>query len=245
MANLMSGWLAVVLGWQSIFYVFGIIAVVWSAVWFLVVRDGPEKDPWIKQTEKEYILKSLQSLQGKKNVAKVPWKAILTSVPVYAIACAHVAFNYGYYTLLTQLPLYMRKILGFDLASSGFVSALPYIVQTFMSFSSGPLADWFLVKKILTVTQTRKYFNNTALTLQMIFLLSTTFTTNISVIVTFIVLSVSSGGIAMSGYLPNTLDIAPQFGSIILGISNTFATIPGMVSPALSGYIASTPVRKV
>lgn len=35
----------------------------------------------------------------------------------------------------------------------------------------------------------------------------------------------------------NHLDVAPQHASVLMGISNTFATIPGIVSPALTGYI--------
>ena len=35
----------------------------------------------------------------------------------------------------------------------------------------------------------------------------------------------------------NHLDIAPQYASILMGMSNTFATIPGIVSPSLTGAI--------
>lgn len=35
----------------------------------------------------------------------------------------------------------------------------------------------------------------------------------------------------------NHLDIAPQHASVLMGIGNTFATIPGIVSPLLTGYI--------
>jgi hypothetical protein len=38
------------------------------------------------------------------------------------------------------------------------------------------------------------------------------------------------------------LDIAPQYASIILGISNTFATIPGIISPMLAGAIVKNKV---
>lgn len=239
----MSGWLADFYGWQSIFYVFGTLAVVWSIIWFIVVKDSPSKDNWISKSEKTFILDSLKNQDGQKNVIKVPWKSIFQSKTIYAIACAHFAYNYGYYTLLTQLPLYMNKILNFNLAQSGFISALPYVVQTILAFIAGLAADWFLVKKILTVTQVRKYFNNVALLSQMGFLLLTTFLTDVYAIIACITLSVGLGALAMSGYLANTLDIAPQFGSIILGISNTFATLPGLISPPLAGFIASTPVR--
>lgn len=41
----------------------------------------------------------------------------------------------------------------------------------------------------------------------------------------------------------NHLDVAPQHASVLMGFSNTFATIPGIVSPIISGYIVATPVR--
>lgn len=187
----------------------------------------------------------MKNQSGQKNVVKPPWRAIFTSHRVYAIAIAHFSYNWGYYTLLTQLPMYMRDILKYDLTKSGILSAVPYIVQTILIFITGYFADWLLVKKILTVTQVRKYFNNTALLGQMTFLLIAAFLTNTTAIIVCISLSVGLGALAMSGYLPNTIDIAPQFGSIILGISNTFATIPGLVSPVLSGFIAVTPVSLI
>ncbi|KAL7051887.1 hypothetical protein ACKWTF_004680 [Chironomus riparius] len=240
-ANLLSGWLGDNYGWEWIFYVFGAATIVWNVLWFLLVHSSPEHDPWITEGEKKFISESLKNQSGMKNVVKPPWKAIFTSYRVYAIAIAHFSYNWGYYTLLTQLPMYMRDILKNDLTKSGILSAVPYIVQTILIFITGYLADWLLVKKILTVTQVRKYFNNIALLGQMTFLLIAAFLTNTSAIIVCISLSVGLGALAMSGYLPNTIDIAPQFGSIILGLSNTFATIPGLVSPVLSGFIAVTP----
>lgn len=38
-------------------------------------------------------------------------------------------------------------------------------------------------------------------------------------------------------YRVNYLDIAPQHASVMHGISNTIATISGIVSPTLTGYI--------
>lgn len=33
------------------------------------------------------------------------------------------------------------------------------------------------------------------------------------------------------------MDIAPQHASVLMGISNTFGTIPGIISPLLTGYL--------
>lgn len=40
----------------------------------------------------------------------------------------------------------------------------------------------------------------------------------------------------------NHLDVAPQHASVLMGISNTFATVPGIVSPIITGYIVTTAV---
>lgn len=38
----------------------------------------------------------------------VPWRSIFTSLPVWAIVAAHFSENWGFYTLLTELPTYMN-----------------------------------------------------------------------------------------------------------------------------------------
>ena len=55
------------------------------------------------------------SLTYKQDV-KVPWKAIFTSLPVWAIVVAHFSENWGFYTLLTELPSFLKHRLNFDLS---------------------------------------------------------------------------------------------------------------------------------
>ena len=48
---------------------------------------------------------------------RTPWLSIARSVPVWAIAVAHMTENYGNYVLLTELPNYMKNVLNYDLKS--------------------------------------------------------------------------------------------------------------------------------
>ena len=45
----------------------------------------------------------------------VPWRSIITSVPVLSIFVAHMAQSWGMYTLLSELPTYMKTALNFDI----------------------------------------------------------------------------------------------------------------------------------
>lgn len=47
----------------------------------------------------------------------MPWKAALTSVPFWAILVAGLGNNWGFYTLLTDLPLYMKTMMQQDIES--------------------------------------------------------------------------------------------------------------------------------
>ena len=49
----------------------------------------------------------------------IPWKGILTSMPFYAILAAHVAQNWGFYTLLTEMPTYLQNILHYPIKEVG------------------------------------------------------------------------------------------------------------------------------
>lgn len=60
--------------------------------------------------------------------------------------------------------------------------------------------------------------------------------------VILLTIGVGIGAFSLSGFTVNHLDIAPSYASILMGISNTFGTIPGIVSPLLTGYIVHTPV---
>lgn len=63
--------------------------------------------------------------------------------------------------------------------------------------------------------------------------------------VVLLTIGVGIGAFSLSGFTVNHLDIAPNFASILFGISNFFGSIPGIVSPILTGYIVTTPVRFV
>jgi MFS transporter, ACS family, solute carrier family 17 (sodium-dependent inorganic phosphate cotransporter), other len=152
------------------------------------------------------------------------------------------SYSWGWFTLLTQLPSYMLDIAHFDLEKSGYVSAIPYIFLTILLVPSSILADWLQIKNILSTSQVRKFFNNISFFTQMVFLLLAAYFNNSVIIVVCITLSVGLGAFSLSGFLANTLDIAPQYSSIILGLSNSIAVLPGLVSPIITGFIVQTPV---
>lgn len=102
------GILAQAYGWESVFYVFGVIGCIWYVFWAWIVRESPEEDSMCSEEERRFIKASLNNVNASSSLQNVPWRSILTSSAVWAIAASHFAENWGVYTMLTQLPLFLK-----------------------------------------------------------------------------------------------------------------------------------------
>lgn len=158
----------------------GTIGCIWYITWLIVVREGPHKDKFITKDELRYIQESLGTTD--KQTIKHPWKDIFRSKAVYAICASHFAENWGFYTMLTQLPSFLKgqslsrsffphhfvvssnvtcftDSLGYKLEKAGFLAAAPYLAMGILLAISGYFADMCQIKGYLTTTQVRRYFN--------------------------------------------------------------------------------------
>jgi ACS family sodium-dependent inorganic phosphate cotransporter len=99
----------------------------WFVSWMYLIKESPEKDHWISEDEKLYIQKSLVHKEGHKHVVHPPWKAIATSPAVWAISAAQFAELWGFYTMLTQLPTFLKG------SKYPFCSQIPYLIPKFSS----------------------------------------------------------------------------------------------------------------
>ncbi|ESO12399.1 hypothetical protein HELRODRAFT_186317 [Helobdella robusta] len=236
LANPICGILAFY-SWESIFYLFGSLGLAFSVAWFFLIYDDPNLHPRINPSEKEYIQTALGSTKKTKPVAlkDLPWKSIFTSIRVYATASAHFANNWGFYTMLTCLPLFFSKILKFDIKSNGAIAALPYLACWFFMVSSGFTADLLITKKILSTTKVRKIANVIGLMGPAVFFLGMGYIEcNNALAVLCVVVAVGLSGVSWAGWSVNHLDLAPIYAGTLMGLTNTFATVPGFVGPAVA-----------
>ena len=165
----LSGLLAQHFGWEWIFYAFGCLGLVWCVSWTLIVQDSPEEDRNITEQELEYLRTAI-GVSNEETAMATPWKAMMKSKAVWAIIVAHFAENWGFYTLLTGMPTFMKDVLGYKLDQAGFLAAFPYLLMAGIVQFAGVLADFARTKGRLTTTQVRKLFTCGSYTCQFIFM---------------------------------------------------------------------------
>ncbi|KAJ7427633.1 sialin isoform X2 [Willisornis vidua] len=180
-------------------------------------------------------VRALEGLGELSTQKSVPWRPMLESLPLWAIVVAHFSYNWTFYTLLTLLPTYMKEILRFDAQENGFLSALPYFGCWLCIILSGQIADYLREKQNFSTVCVRKCFTLIGMIGPALFLVAAGFIgCNYALAVAFVTISTTLGGFCTSGYSINHLDIAPSYAGILLGITNSFATIPGMVGPVIA-----------
>ncbi|CAH8605759.1 hypothetical protein MS3_00009148 [Schistosoma haematobium] len=254
--------------WPYVHYIYGVIAVVFSGIWAILVFNNPNQHPWISSTEKQYLLsasinnysendkksgkmtssvvnstdsRSLDNISVETRVLHknpVPWRQIFKSAPVWSIIICHVCFNWSFYSLITSMPTYMCRVLGFSMTENGLLSSIPYIAQSIVGLFAAYLSDFVIAKRFLSTTSVRKLNNVIALGGLGLSLICVSLVgcNRMAAIVLFSV-AIGLMGFSLAGYGSNALDLAPIYNGNIISVTNTAATLPGIFGPLLIGYI--------
>lgn len=216
-----TGWLVKAYGWPVPFYVFGVVGLVWAAVWFTRVGNGRGED-----ADAEPVAAS----------RRIPWGTILRTPAVWAIVVNHFCHNWTLYVMLAWLPSYFKTTFGVTLANAGLLSAAPWLVSFAMANVAGAVADR-MIRQGRSPTFVRKLFQGSGLSGVAVFLLLVQ--TAPSPAVGMLLMCGASGSLAlcMAGFAVNSFDIAPRYADVIWGISNTAGTVPGIVGVAVTGWL--------
>ncbi len=234
-AIIVTPFLAVKFGWPSVFYVFGVVGLIWFAFWWFLVSDEPAKDSRMGKAEREMFRD--ENEKGKSSDSEpIPWRALLTQKPVWAIIVAHFCNNWGLYVLLSWLPSYFASELGISLRSVWIYVAPPWIASFVVGNMVGVLAD-HLIAKGWTVTRVRRFMQIIGSGAPAIGLIILANVKDATTAVILLTVSLGFSSFSFAGFASNHLDVAPRHAGILFGISNTFATIPGIIGVVLTGYL--------
>lgn len=224
-------------GWPSIFYVFGMVGIIFLLPWYYFVYDTPAVHPRISQSERDFIQNNLSISNGKRQLL-VPWKQILTSRKVWAIAIARFSGGWSGLFLMSKLPAYLKTILHMPIEYNGYVNSSIYFSFGFSGLLWGWLSDYIERKRWLSRTISRKLFQSLAL-FGASFCLAMVPVAGCNVIAIVILINAAMIilGLTVAGECLIVVDIAPDFSGSIYGFTNAIASLPGFLAPLMVGML--------
>jgi MFS transporter, ACS family, D-galactonate transporter len=229
-------WLLATYGWQSVFVVTGLLAIVWGLGWLVYYRR-PEQHPSANDAERRHIQTRPAARTTTENtVQQASWGELLTNRNVLGLGLGHACLLFNLYFFVTWLPTYLIEQHHMTLIHTGLYSTIPWLCGLVGALFGGGASDW-LVRQGWPLVKARKAFLGLGMILSMGALLSAFTTSNAWTIAW---LSVAVFGILLTNSVvwSANAEIAPlQQGGRVAGIQNGIGNAGGLLAPIAAGFL--------
>ena len=241
-ALICTPWLISVWSWQGAFYLYGLLGILWFAVWAPLARSRPaDKTDWDTPDAAPTALEAgpatdQNDVSAQTVYPRLTARGMLRSRAVWAIAIAHICINWSLYLVLSWFPTFVNRELGADLQLAGFLALAPTIVSLIMAPLAGRLFDRLVARgrDRLTVRRIMQSLAFVGITAAM---MAITLTDSLILSVAVITLSNALTAFSIGGFATNHLDIAPNQSGLLMGVTNTLAAVSSSASVFVSGWI--------
>ena len=135
-------WLMVSYGWETSFYVCGVIGIVLAVVLLLFLTERPEEHPRISDVELQHILAGREAQAAKPSGGAfsrdTPWRKILGDSNVWLLFISYMFTGYTVYLYFAWFYRYLVDARGLEIVQGSLLGALPFLAMTI----SSPLGGW-------------------------------------------------------------------------------------------------------
>ncbi|CAL2033582.1 unnamed protein product [Caenorhabditis brenneri] len=143
-------------GWSSVYYTQGTITAILIVLFAIFYTDKPSNSKFVSKGELRAIEdgKSLEEKHVEKS--KTPFVAIHKDSAVWAIWITSVGGTIGFSIFLQYGPTYLNKVLHYNLSTTGWTAAIPYIFSCIARIVAQPLSAncSFLGERLAAIVST-------------------------------------------------------------------------------------------
>jgi sugar phosphate permease len=145
--SIISGYLLEAYGWRWMFIIEGLPAIVWAFLWWKLVCDHPKDAKWLSKNEKallqEELEKEQQGLKPVKNYAEA-----FKSKTVILLCAQYAFWSIGVYGFVMWLPTIIKSAPNMSLVSTGWLSAIPYVLSIVLMLTTSHFSDKLQNRKL-------------------------------------------------------------------------------------------------
>ncbi|XP_059305148.1 probable anion transporter 4, chloroplastic isoform X1 [Lycium ferocissimum] len=222
------------------FVIFGLSGFLWVLVWVSATSSTPERSRQISIHELRYIQNKGQihtGVEGKSKTSKgiPPFRRLLSKLPTWSIIVANVMHSWGFFVILSWMPIYFKTIYHVDLRQAAWFSAIPWSMMALTGYFAGVLSD-MMIQKGISVTLTRKVMQSVGFFGPGFALIGLTTAPNPSIASAWLTLAVGLKAFSHCGFLVNLQEIAPQYSGVLHGLSNTAGTFAAIIGTVGAGF---------
>ena len=219
-------------GWRASFLVFGILGVIWTAVWYAWFRDNPQDKAGVTQIEIDEIGPPREATPHG-----LPWGQALRSSNLWWIMIMYHTYCWGSFFYLSWLHTFLVKGRGFDNADVLKYSWLPFAFGGTANFLGGVVSDR-LVKRIGLVWG-RRAVGMFGLGMSAFFIAATMFTEDKLLSVLFLALGYAGSDFMLPVAWAVCLDVGRKHAGAVSGAMNTAGQLGSTLTSIAFGYLVT------
>ncbi len=129
-------------GWQWMFLMEGVPAMLLGATVFWALSDSPREAGWLKGEERAWLLERLAlEQQAESSLRKENLWEVLVSPRIWMLSLVYFGVSTTMYGVTLWLPSVIRSLSGLGYFLTGVVSALPFLVTAIAMVLVGMRSD--------------------------------------------------------------------------------------------------------
>ena len=213
-----GGFIMAAYGWRAMCIVFGIITFAWLLPWGRVRPDRAER-------------------QEGSTLHSVPFREIIKEKAVWISCAAHFSNNYGFYFLITWLPLYLVGERGLSIELMATLTGLTYFIETVSALVLGWLSDHF-IRRGMPESRVRKGFQGWSQAAKAASILGIALSDSQSAMIGWLIVAGVAFGVSHGqNFVIPQLFAGPRACGRWVGLQNGTANFAGIIGPVITGMV--------
>ena len=213
---LIAGMLIATVGWRVMFVALGAASLLWLV-------------PWSRA-------KLPQLATAPADATTPTWRMVLSQRGLWGTSLGLFSSNYLWYFMLGWLPSYLEEEHAFSMSSMVWVSSAGYVVNGLTALLTGYLVDRY-VRRGGSVNFAWKLIMVLAHSGSVVFMLIMAWGSQAAAVAGMLGFQVGMGASSAGTYVMGQILGGPKASGRWVGIQNSIGNVPGMISPALTGFI--------
>ena len=216
--TLAGGLILVNWGWPAIFFVFGIVTLLWLLPW--------------RQT-----VAMLPTTGHQDEGPRVALGELLSKWPLWSMSIVHALGNYCFYFLLAWLPLFLTKSRGFSISEMTMLATLGYAVQGACALGYGHFSDWW-TRSGRSEAACRRWMMVASQLLAAVAILGLAFAHSAVTIGMLLCLAgAASAALSLNLYAVAQMFAGPRASGTWVGVQNAIGNLSGIIGPIVTGIV--------
>lgn len=232
-------------GWPAVFWLSGGLGALWLVLFAALGASSPSICTRISQRELQRIV---ASRPPREPIVRTPWKAFARSSSFRAVVATHCCYNWSCYFSLSWTTKFFASAYSSDYSSLGLLSVLPYLLGFVVAAVAGRASDLLEARCGLSSNAVRKLFNTLGMAGSSLSFAALALVApggggdghapGKLAAAALLTLAVGVGTFAASaGYWACFVDLSPRHSQVLLAISNSLASLPGVGAGILTGRL--------